>query len=106
MEIWVLFPDLDYDAALTVSPTNSYVSSVDLIRGLLITSNENRSLKIQWIKVHAGIEGNKIVDIGAKSAHYKSEISEYPLCVQEVCSHIFKLHKKYWREYWIHHPGY
>ena len=31
----------------------------------------------------------------------ESEISEYPLCVQEVCSHIFKLHKKYWRKYFI-----
>ena len=36
-----------------------------------------------------------------KTVHYKSEISEYPLCVQEVYNHIFKLHKKYGREYWI-----
>ena len=89
---------------MLLSPTNSSVSSVDLIKDLLITSNLRRTLKIQWIKshmAHSGIDGNEIADIRAKSAHYKSEISEYPLCVQEVCSHILKLHIKYWREYWI-----
>ena len=72
------------------------------VKGIvLITSNRRRSLKIQWIKAHAGIEGNEIVDIGAKSAHSKSEISQYQLCVRKVSSHIFKLYKNYWREYWI-----
>ena len=85
---------------MLLSCTDYYVSSVDLIRGLLISSNR-RSLKIQWVKAYAGIEGNEIVDIGAESTHYKSEISEYPLSLQEDCSHIFKLHKKYCREYLI-----
>ena len=69
---------------LLLSPIDSYISSVDLlydlIKGLLITLNR-RSLKIQWLKPHAGIEGKKIVDSGAKSAHYKTEILEYPLYV-------------------------
>ena len=47
-----------------VDPTpDSYVSSVDLIRGLLITSNQRRSLKIQWIKAYAGIEGNELLTL-------------------------------------------
>ena len=41
------------NSMMLLSPTDSYVSSVDMIRSLLITSNRRRSLKIQWIKAQA-----------------------------------------------------
>ena len=66
----VILTDSRTACLMVLSPTDSYVSSVDLIWGLLITSNRSRSHKIQWIKAHAGIEGNETVDIGAKSAHH------------------------------------
>ena len=67
----------------------------------MVKCNNKKSVKIQWIKAHAGIKGNELADRGAKDAHQKSDITMFPLCVQEIFGNIFMLHKKYWLEYWI-----
>ena len=71
------------------------------IRTLLVRCNTRKSIKIQLIKAHAGIKGNELADRGAKDAHQKSDITMFPLCVQEILGSVFILHRKYWHEYWI-----
>ena len=76
----VILTDSRIACMMLLSPTDSYVSSVGLIRGLLITANQRRSLKIPWIKAHAGIEGNEIVGILQKQLHNHPVILVSCLC--------------------------
>ena len=41
----------------------------------LVKCNNKKSVKIHWIKAHAGIKGNELADTGAKDAHQKSDIT-------------------------------
>ena len=61
-----------HDAAVTLSPTGTYSLTVENIRSLLVKSNDNKSVKIQWIKAYAGINGNELADRGAKDVHKNS----------------------------------
>ena len=105
----VILTDSRTACMLLLSPTGTYSSTVEDIRSLLVKCNNKKSVKIEWIKAHAGIKGNElaVADRGAKDAHQKSDITMFPLCVQEIFGNIFMLHKKYWLEQanWIRPSG-
>ena len=60
---------------LLLSPTGTYSSTVENIKSLLVKCNNKKSVKIQWIKAHAGIKRNEFADRGAKDAHQNSDIT-------------------------------
>ena len=78
----VILTDPRTACMLLLSPTGTYSSTVKNTRSLLVKCNNKKSVKIQWIKAHAGIKGNELADRGAKDAHQKLDITMFPLCVQ------------------------
>ena len=77
----VILTDSRTTCMMLLSSTGTYSSTVENIKNLLGNCNNKKSVKIQWIKAHAGIKGNELADRGAKDAHQNSDITMFPLCV-------------------------
>lgn len=97
----VILTDSKSSCLMISSPTGSYTNIVGAIQRLLLDLNRQRSVKIQWIKAHASIQGNEMADAAAKAAHSKMRITAFPLCLQENKNTLFIQMKKFWKQYWI-----
>ena len=97
---FVIFTDSRSAVQLICSTGGSYAGLVGKIRQLLHSLNQNKLVVIEWVKGHAGIKGNEIVDRAANMAHSNPVCEELKLETEEVLTKLKKGMYKAWNDQW------
>ena len=92
------------DSLTSCNIIKAYNSSYGIIsndiKKLLYELNTKRTVKIQWVRSHIGIQGNEIADKTAKLGHKNNKTELYHLEQEELQNILKNRYMAFWNENW------
>ena len=103
---YIIFSDSKSSLQLVASKVGKYENIVMQIKNILMRVNESRQVILHWVRGHANIGGNEVVDKLAKKAKENNRSVNSCLMSEEILSCLKENFLTYWNENWKSNVNY
>ena len=100
MENYMIFSDSKSALQLIQANNRNYTLRIGMIQKLIIELNQNREVKLHWVRGHTGIFGNEIADRTANLGHQQNKSYLTTISREEQLNELRYLNKVCWEQYW------